>query len=90
MKDKSGKILTLTKTNMLQDDDREYVSHFSKTSFIKTLRKLIRLGEYNKTKKRMTPSYFFGSTITCTRYPNFFFEGKRRYYLTLSNLKNEQ
>ena len=73
---RSGKILTLTKTNMLNDNDSEYVSHFSSTSFIKTLRKLIRSGEYNKTKKRMTPLYCFGSTITCTRYPKFFSEGK--------------
>ena len=61
---------------MLQNNDDNYVSHFSITSFTKTLRKLICSGEYNKTKKRMTPLYCFGSTITCTRYPKFFSEGQ--------------
>ena len=76
IKYRSGKILTSSKTNMLKDKDREYVSHFSETSFIKTLRKLIHSGEYNKTKKRMNPLYCFGSTIICTRYPEFFSKDK--------------
>ena len=48
---RTGKTLTLSKTNMLRNNNKEYVSHFSMTSFIKTLRKLIHSGEYNKTKK---------------------------------------
>ena len=74
---RNGKIITLTKTNILKNiSDREYCSFFSKSSFHKTLKKLTMCGEYNKTKKRSTPMYCYGSTITCTRYPKFFSEGR--------------
>ena len=55
--------------------DKEYTPYFSEMSFQKTLQKLISSGEYNKTKKRSTPMYCFGSTITCTRFPKFFHDG---------------
>jgi len=56
--------------------ERRYNSYFSETSYAKTLQKLIAAGEYNKTKKRSTPLFCFGSTITCTQFPKFFAEGK--------------
>jgi len=72
-----GTLIALSSTNILnQESNREFMSLFSETSFSTTLEKLIDCGQYNKTKKRTTPMYCFGSTITCTRYPKFFCEGK--------------
>ena len=68
--------MVLCRTNMLEGNiDKEYTPYFSEMSFQKTLQKLISSGEYNKTKKRSTPMYCFGSTITCTRFPKFFHDG---------------
>ena len=78
--------IVLCKTNILNDtNEKEFKSFFAETSFPKTLRKLITSGEYNKTKKRSTPMYCFGSTITCTQFPKFFVDGRpqilpRPYY----------
>ena len=69
--------MSLCYTNVLVIN-REYTDFFSEISFHKTLKDLIACGEYNKTKKRSTPMYCYGSTITCTRYPKFFWEGKPR------------
>ena len=91
--DKNGLVITLIKTNILRDSScREYCSYFSKTSFRKTLKKLTVCGEYNKTKKRSTPMYCYGSTITCTRYPKFFADGRpqilpRPYFTSKPNQK---
>ena len=66
---KNGTTITLIKTNILMGGSKgEYSSYFSESSFRKTLKKLTMCGEYNKTKKRSTPMYCYGSTITCTRY----------------------
>ena len=74
---KNGLYIALSRTNILtQKRNREFMSLFSETSFSTTLEKLINCGQYNKTKKRTTPMYCFGSTITCTRYPKFFSDGK--------------
>ena len=56
--------------------NKEFEPFFTETSFRKTLQKLITSGEYNKTKKRKTPLFCFGSTITCTRFPKFFSDRK--------------
>ena len=78
--------MSLCYTNLLQDDNnKEYKQYFSELSYHKTLKTLIVCGEYNKTKKRSTPMYCYGSTITCTRFPKFFCDGKaqilpRPYY----------
>ena len=76
---RSGKSITLTKTNMLENKDSEYVSHFSRASFIKTLHKLIIVQGSIIKKKRKTALYCFSSIITCTRYPNFFRKVKLIY-----------
>ena len=78
--------MSLCHTNVLQErHHKEFCSYFSELSFHKTLKNLILCGEYNKTKKRSTPMYCYGSTITCTRFPKFFSDGKphilpRPYY----------
>ena len=78
--------VSLCHTNLLTDSKyKEYKEYFSELSFHKTLKNLISCGEYNKTKKRSTPMYCYGSTITCTRFPKFFDNGKpnilpRPYY----------
>ena len=83
---KNGVTVSLCHTNLLTDlTYKEYKEYFSKLSFHKTLKNLISCGEYNKTKKRSTPMYCYGSTITCTRFPKFFYNGKphilpRPYY----------
>ena len=72
-----GISIALSRTNILKRNaNREFVSLFLETSFSTTLDKFIHCGQYNKTKKRTTPMYSFGSTITCTRYPKFFADGK--------------
>ena len=69
--------VTLCKTNILENcGNKEYKPYFSECSFQNTLKKLILCGEYNKTKKRSTPMYCYGSTITCTRFPKFFSDGR--------------
>ena len=69
--------IILCRTNILQKSNhKEYQSYFSESSFQKTLRKLIIFGEYNKTKKRSTPMYCYGNTITYTRFPKFFADGR--------------
>ena len=69
--------ISLCHTNIIKDVEcKEYIHYFSETSFQQTLRQLILSGEYNKTKKRSTPMYCYGSTITFTRFPKFFAEGK--------------
>ena len=74
---KKGTLIALSRTNILkQKGSSEFTSLFSETSFSTTLEKLINCGQYNKTKKRTTPMYCFGSTITCTRYPKFCCDGK--------------
>ena len=55
--------------------NHEYVSYFCKSSYQRTLIKLIQNGEYCKTPKRNLAMYCFGSTITCTRYPKFMHDG---------------
>ena len=78
--------VVLWQTNLLSHKDNiEFKAYFSETSYPKTLRKLITSGECNKTKKRKTPMYCFGSTITCTQFPKFFEDGRpqilpRPYY----------
>ena len=78
--------IVLCRTNLLShQDNKEFKEYFSETSYPKTLRKMITSGEYNKTKKRKTPMYCFGSTITCTQFPKFFEDGRpqilpRPYY----------
>ena len=90
---KNGITITLVKTNILKDTQtKEYSSFFSKSSFHKTLKKLTLCGEYNKTRKRSTPMYCYGSTITCTRYPKFFADGRpqilpRPYFTSKPNQK---
>ena len=67
----------LPQTNILErHTNRKFSSFFPKMSYQKTLSDLISCREYNETKKRSTPMYCYGSTITCTRYPKFFSEGK--------------
>ena len=79
--EKKGTLIALSKTNILkQGSHQEFMSLFSGTSFSTTLEKLIKCGQYNKPEKRTTPMYCFGSTITCTRYPKFFWEGAPRFY----------
>ena len=74
---KNDVTIALSRTNILnQTTKKEFISWFSETSFSTTLEELIACGQYNKTKKRSTPMYCFGSTITCTRYPKFFCDGK--------------
>ena len=69
--------MSLCYTNILHDDNnKEYKQYFSELSYHKTLKTLIVCGEYNKTKKRSTPMYCYGSTITCTRFPKIFCDGK--------------
>ena len=78
--------VVLCRTNLLtSQDDNDFKTYFSETSYPKTLRKFMTSGEYNKTKKRKTPMYCFGSTITCTQFPKFFQDGRpqilpRPYY----------
>ena len=55
---------------------KECKEYFSEISFHKIQKNLISCGEYNKTKKRSTPMYCYGSTITCTRFPKFFANGR--------------
>ena len=73
---RENKNISLCRTNILQVDSKPFDSFFAETSYAKTLQKLISSGEYNKTKKRSTPLFCFGSTITCTQYPKFFSEGR--------------
>ena len=93
---KNDTTITLVKTNILKDTStKEYCSYFSKCSFRKTLKKLTLCGEYNKTKKRSTPMYCYGSTITCTRYPKFFDDGRpqilpRPYFTSKPNQKGSK
>ena len=69
--------ITICHTNILRSaTEHEFLPYFTRTSFQKTLKNLISSGEYNKTKKTKTPLFCFGSTITCTRFPKFFSEGK--------------
>ena len=57
--------IILCRTNILgKSNYKDYQSYFSESSFQKTLRNLIICGEYNKTKKRSTPMYCYGNTIT--------------------------
>ena len=75
--DCDGTKITLCKTNLLdKSSEREFIPYFSENSFSKTLQRLIKYGEYVKTKEHNTPMYCFGSTIMCTRFPKFFSEGK--------------
>ena len=54
--DRDGIMIILCKTNLLTDPmETTFMPFFSETSFPKTLHKLIKCGEYNKTKKRSTP-----------------------------------
>ena len=87
--------MSLCYTNIL-DVQKEYTDFFSEISFHKTLKQLIAYGEYNKTKqnktKRSTPMDCYGSTITCTRFHKFFWDGKphilpRPYYFSKPNQK---
>ena len=75
-----------------KSNNEKYQSYFSESSFQKTLRKLIICGEYNKTEKRSIPMYCYGSTITCTRFPKFFADGRpqilpRPYFTSKPNEK---
>ena len=67
----------LVTTNLLQNSNKSFSSYFSELSFCKTLQKMNKCGEYNKTKKRKCPIYYLSSTITCTRYPKFSVCGKQ-------------
>ena len=90
---RNGTEITICCTNILIDkENKPFHTLFCKTSYQKTLRDLISCGEYNKTQKRSTPMYCFGSTITCTRFPKFFAEGKpqiqpRPYFTSKPNQK---
>ena len=69
--------ITLCRTNLLNNfSKREFMPYFSENSFSNTLQRLIRYGEYIKTRKRSTPMLCFGSTIMCTRFSKFFSKGK--------------
>ena len=71
---KNGTTIMLSRTNILEKvQHKEYCSYFSKSLFRNTLKKPTMCGEYNKTKKRSTPLYCYGGTITCTRYPKVIF-----------------
>ena len=71
-------VISLTTTNLFENSNSKiFSSYFSESSFAKTLQKLTKCGEYNKTKKRKRPMYCFGSTITCTQYPKFSVCGKQ-------------
>ena len=79
--------ITICHTNILKTNDSNVflVPFFSETSLLKTLKNLISFGEYNKTKKRKTTLFCFGSIIICTIFPKFFSQGKpqilpRPYY----------
>ena len=75
--DRDGTKISLSKTNLLvNSSEKVFIPFFSENSFSNTLQRLIKCGEYIKTKKRSTPMYCFGSTIMCTRFPKFFCEGK--------------
>ena len=75
--DREKTCVNICSTNIFDGmKNKEYIHYFSVTSFQQTLRKLIVCGEYNKTKKRSMPMYCYGSTISCTRFPKFFADGK--------------